>query len=136
MLTAPLDIYADLSLEVDGEPIHVTGTGERVVVDLPRLRTGRKLLASSPFRRRLWQGLADADAYLRRAGVTLDVHLRGRRLGSLGVEGRRGGIARLLLGSADREPTPLMRRRPWRTLAVVAGVAALAGAWLTSRTRE
>ena len=130
-----LDIYADLSLDVDGEAIHIDGQGETVVVDLPRLRTGRKLLATSPFRRRLWQGLADADAYLRHIGVTLDVRVRGRRLGRLGVNGRRGGIARLLLGSANREAAPPLRRRPWLVLGAIAGASALVGAWLMRRTR-
>lgn len=136
MPDANLDIYADLSLDVDGEQIHIDGQGETVVVDLPRLRAGRKLLASSPFRRRLWRGLADADALLRRAGVTLDVRLRGRSLGRLGVDGRRGGIARLLLGSGDDSAASRSRRTSWLAVSAAFGLAALAGAWLSRRGRH
>ena len=121
-----LDVTADLQIDVDGEPVHVRGRGDTLVVELPSLRAGRRLLAAEPASR---AGLARADAALRDAGLALDVHLRGVRFGRLGRGSRLGGLARLTklhrAGQRNAEAMRVLGPRPGLTLGLLAGAAAV-----------
>lgn len=139
----PLDVSADLELQVDGETIHIRGDGPRFVVDLPSLRAGSAVMRGGPFRTHRRARLSRIDDLLRRAGLTADVRLSGVRLARLGAGARPGAFARLLrLGAVEVWPARSpgrslgrsLRRRPG-VAALAAGAAGLAAAlWLRRRS--
>lgn len=137
-MALPIEILADLQLTVDGEDIEIRGDGDRIVVDLPTLRAGRRLVQSGPF------VLADREVQLNRlhtsmaaAGISVDVRLQGQSIARLGEGAQPGLTSRLLgLGKVEVRPTrPVVqafRRRPLLTAAVVVGLLLLIG-WLVRR---
>ena len=131
-----LDVTADLRIDVDGEPVHVRGHGDTLVVELPSVRAGRRRLAAEPASR---DGLARADAALRDAGLTLDVRLRGVRLSRLGRGGHLGGLARLSkfhrAGQRTAEARGVLGPRPGLTLGLIAGAAGLVSLLFFARRR-
>lgn len=138
-MALPLEVLADLQLAVDGDDIDIRGTGDRIVVDLPNLRAGRRLLTSGPFasgqRARTTGRIHEA---LRISGLTAEVQLRGDPVARLGADARPGGVGRLLnLDGIEVQPTrPLraaLRRRPILTVLVVAGLLLALGWWLFRR---
>ena len=133
----PLDIDADLDLQVDGETVRVRGTGPQVVVELPSLRAGAALMRSGPFQTRRRARLDLIDRLLRRAGLTAEVRLSGALLARLGTGSRPGAVARLLrLGALEVRPTrslgTFVRRRP-KLAAATAGLAGLVAGFLLRR---
>jgi len=138
-MALPLEVLADLQLAVDGEPIDVRATGDHIVVDVPSLRAGRRLLMSGPFatdRARTTDRLHEA---LQIAGLSAEVRLQGDPVARIGAGARPGALARLLgIDGVEVQPTrPLraaVRRRPVVAVAVIAGLLALVG-WLIARNR-
>jgi len=131
----PLEVLADLRLAVDGEDIDIRGTGDRVVVDLPSLRAGRRLLSSGPFATDRARSTGRIHEALQMSGITGEVRLQGDTIARIGAGARPGPLGRLLnLNGVDVRPTrPLRtaaRRRPLVTAAVVAGLLVVLGWWL------
>lgn len=138
-MALPLEVLADLHLAVDGEDVEIRGDGDRIVVDLPTLRAGRRLLTHGPLATgNRERSLKRANEALRIAGLTVDIRLDGETIARAGAQARPSGIARLLqLGDIEVRPVqPLKseaRRRPLLTAAVLAGLVALL-AWLFFRS--
>lgn len=134
-MARPLEVLADLRLAVDGEDIDIRGTGDQIVVDLPSLRAGRRLLTSGPFatgRARTTDQLHEA---LRVTGLSVEVRLRGDPIARMGAGARPGPLGRLLhLDGIELRPARPLRaavqRRPIVTILVVGGLLAVLGWWL------
>ena len=134
-MSLPLKVLADLQLAVDGEDIDIRGTGDRIVIDLPSLRAGRRLLASGPFATDCAQTTGRVHEALRISGLTAEVRLRGDSIARIGAGARPGSFGRLLnLDGVEVRPTQpvraALRRRPLVTAAVVLGLLFLLGWWL------
>lgn len=134
----PLEVFADLQVAIDGEDVDVQADGDRVVVDLPSLRAGRRILDAYPLsaskRPRSTDRVHDA---LQIAGITVEVQLRGETVARIGEGARPGRLARLFnLGGIEVRPTPSLRaaarRRPIATTLIVGGLVGLI-AWLLVR---
>lgn len=139
-MARPLDVLADLRLAIDGEQIDIRGTGDRIVVDLPSLQTGRRLLRSGPFATNRAQTTGRIHEALRSTGLTAEVRLQGDPIAQIGAEAQPGALGRLLrLEGIEVRPTrPLraaLRRHPLLTAVVVLGLLALIG-WGLLRTRR
>jgi len=140
-MSLPLEVLADLTLAIDGEDIQIQGDGEVVVVDLPSLRAGQRLLQSGP-----WSGdvrrlrTEQFNTALRTAGITVEIRCRGETIARLGSRATPNAVARLLdFGEIELHPVKAIRAearaRPLTTLAVVGGTSALI-AYLISRLRK
>lgn len=135
VMSPPLEVLADLRLAVDGEDIEIRGTGDHVVVDLPSLRAGRRLLSSGPFASDRAQRTARVHDALRMSGLTAEVRLRGDLIARLGAGARPGELGRVLnLDGVEIRPTrpvrAAVRRRPLVTAAVILGFLILVGWWM------
>ncbi|MFC7046980.1 hypothetical protein ACFQH6_17660 [Halobacteriaceae archaeon GCM10025711] len=91
---APLDVDADLTLTADGDEVRIVGDGQTIVVVLPTLGTGRRLLRDAPWRPR--ETLARLDERLRAGGLSLAVALNGVVVGRIGADVRPGLLSRAL----------------------------------------
>lgn len=137
-----LHVLADLSLALDDEDIAIRGDGDRIVVDLPSLAAGRKLLQAGPFspsQRR--SGLAKVNTVLRETGLTIEFHYAGEAIARLGTEARPNAIAQALnLGDVEVRPARSLRaaarRRPALTLGLAAALAALLSFLFFWRSRD
>jgi hypothetical protein len=134
-MALPLEVLADLQLAVDGEDIDIRGTGDHIVVDLPSLRAGRRLLSSGPFATDRAETTGRIHEALRVSGLTAEVRLRGDTVARVGAGARPGSLGRFLrLDGVEVQPTrPLrtaIRRRPFVTAGVVLGLLVLVGWWL------
>ncbi len=134
-MALPLEVLADLQLAVDGEDIDIRGTGDHIVVDLPSLRAGRRLLSSGPFATDRAETTGRIHEVLRVSGLTAEVRLRGDTIARIGAGARPGSLGRFLrLDGVEVRPTrPLrtaIRRRPFVTAGVVLGLLVLVGWWL------
>lgn len=134
-MSLPLEVLADLRLSVDGEPIEIRGTGDHVVVDLPSLRAGRRLLASGPFVADRAQTTGRLHEAFELSGITMEIRLDGDPVARLGAGARPGALGRFLNldGVEVRPARPLraaVRRRPLVTAGVIVGVLVLVGWWL------
>lgn len=134
----PLEVFADLQIAVDGEGVDVQADGDRVVVDLPSLRAGRRILDAYPLsvgkRSRSTDRVHDA---LQIAGITVEVRLQGERVARIGADAQPGRLARLLnLGEIEVRPTASLRaaarQRPIATTVVVGGLLLFVG-WVLVR---
>jgi len=130
-MALPLEVLADLQLSIDGEQIDIRGNGKTIVVDLPSLEAGQKLVTTGPLaigdRQRSMERVNEA---LSIAGLTVDVRLRGDTLARVGAGARPGGLSRLLrLGSIEirssRTLLAVARERPLATVGVVLGLVLL-----------
>ncbi|MFB6247808.1 MAG: hypothetical protein ABEL97_04485 [Salinibacter sp.] len=137
-MAPPLEILADLQLAVDGEDIDIQADGERIVVDLPSLRAGRRVLEAEPLsgdsRGRATRQVREA---LQVAGFTLEVRLNGAPMAIIGADASPGRLGRLLRleGVEVRAAPPLRdaaRRRPVATALIVGGLSLILG-WLVTR---
>lgn len=79
---APLDVSADLTVTVEGQPISVDSYTDVVRVDLPSLRV---LLALSRVERRRTH-VERLDRLLRTVDLTLDLAVDGTRIARLGAD--------------------------------------------------
>ena len=134
----PLEVVADLQIEVDGENVNVRADGDLVVVDLPSLRAGRRILEAYPIsgakRPRATGRVHDA---LQIAGITVEVRLQGETVARIGDGAEPGRLARLLnLEGVEVRPTSSLRatarRRPVATALVVGGLILTVG-WILVR---
>jgi len=137
-MALPLDVRADLQIAIDGETVDVQADGDHVVVDLPSLRAGRRILAADPIsasrRPRATSRVHDA---LQIAGLTVEVRLQGETVARVGRDATPGRLARLLnLDGIEVRPGPSLRatalQRPVATAVVVGGLVLLIG-WLLAR---
>jgi hypothetical protein len=134
-MALPLEVLADLRLAVDGEDIDIRGTGDHIVVDLPSLRAGRRLLSSGPFATNRARTTGRIHEALRISGLSAEVRLQGDTIARIGAGARPGPLGRILnLDGVDvRLSRPLraaLRRRPLVTAAVVVGLLVVLGWWL------
>lgn len=98
-----LDVAADLDLELDGEPFHVEAYTDLVVVTLPSLAAGRRLLSHHGDRS------PDVAALLRAADLTAEVRVGSRPVARLGADTTPGPLERRLgLGAIRLVPSGLL----------------------------
>ncbi len=88
---APLSVATDISVTVDGTPVDVESTGERLLLDVPSLPDAfRVLRGQSP------ESSTRVCALLRTAGVTVEVRVRGRIVAVAGADARPGALSEFL----------------------------------------
>ncbi len=134
-MSFPLDVFADLRLIVEGEPIDIRGTGDRIVFDLPNLQAGWHLLSSGPFAHNRGQTTSRIHDVLQMSEVTAEVHLRGDSVARLGEEARPGLLEQLLdLDGVEIRPLSsiwsVLRQRPLVAAGIILGLLLLVGWWL------
>lgn len=141
-MARPIDVIADLSLAIDGEAIDVRGDGRRIVLDLPSLRAGRKLLydlpMEGPTRKRR---IKELDRFLRASDLTIEVRLAGDMIARLGSGAKPNATARLLnLGevevSASQTARSAARQNPGITFGLAALFTALVSLFWFWRSRD
>ena len=128
-----IDVHADLSLSVDGEPFTIRGSGRDITIAIPSLQAGRKLLDTPLGGREQTRRVHDA---LRQADVTARVTLDGRTIARIGADAQPGAASRFLrLGQAEVRPTAVAaasaRQSPWTWLLALAGTGLVT--WLLVR---
>lgn len=138
-MALPLDVLADLRLAVDGETIDIHGDGDRIVVNLPSLRAGRRVLSSGPFgtghrQKRLRQAQEALDL----SGLTVEVRIQNDVVARAGAGATPGALSRLAgLRSVELRPGTTVRRaakkRPWVAVGIGAAVLAFV-VWLVVRS--
>lgn len=130
-MALPLNVFADLQLTIDGESLSINGDGDRLVVDVPRLRTARRLLTTGPLAvgdtERNAERVAEA---LRLAGITLEVRVQGDTVARIGADASPNAIGALLDAgpvevNAGQMVWSVARRHPVATAAGGAAVLAL-----------
>jgi hypothetical protein len=137
-MARPLEVLADLQLAVDGENIAIQSDGGRVVVELPTLQAGRRVLEAVPFASRSQaRSTRQAQEALSEVGLTLEIRLDGEVVAVLGREAQPGRFGDFLpTGGIEIRPAGTVRHaartRPLLTAAVVGGVIVLVG-WLGIR---
>ena len=90
-----LDVDADLEVTVNGTPLSVTGSGDRLTVEAPSLRAGLRALRSTG-------GYAeDLVASLSQVGMTADVVVRGRTVAVVGAGARPNAAGRLVADGVE-----------------------------------
>jgi hypothetical protein len=114
--TVPITVDTDLDVEVDGQPIAVTSSEDRVFLELPSILALVRLARRPPA-----FDLAPIDAGLRRGDLAVEIRVRRRTVAALGADTRPS----LLLRRAGIEPVEL--RIGGVLSAVVAEVAAGVG---------
>ena len=134
----PLQIEADLDLEIDGERVRVGSDGQRLLVDLPSVRAARGLVGP------LGQNegaVAFVHAALTEADVTAEVRLGGETLARLGAGTRPSRLAKYLgLEGAELDARQafrqLTREQPLAVAGVAVGLIGLAAVGLYARLRD
>jgi hypothetical protein len=126
-MAQPLEILADLRLAVDGEGIDIRADGDRIVVDLPSLQAGRRLLAAEPLARNRSRTLQRSHAALEAMGVSAEFQLNGAPFARVGAGTRPGRLGKILgLPGLELEPTrpvrAAVRRRPVLAVTVLIGL--------------
>lgn len=97
----PLDVYADLTVSVDGAEARVRSTGERAFVEFDSLSDASIAADGRP------PGALDRlPAALRQADLTLEIRVRGRTVAVSGAGASPGVISRRF-GVAPTELRPL-----------------------------
>lgn len=139
-MALPLDVLADLELAVDGEAIDIQGDGKRIVVRLPSLRAGRRLLSSGPFAQNRAQSISRIQQALTIGGFTVDVRLQNNLVARIGADAQPGAVSRLLrLDGVEVRATEsvrsVARTRPLWTAGIIAGLVGLI-AWIVFRGRS
>ena len=89
--TPPLRVETDLDLSLDGTPVDVSSTGDRLFVEFPTLASAVRGLRGLPASER-----THAHETLARADVGLEVRVRHRTLAALGADARPGVLGRAL----------------------------------------
>ncbi|MWV65179.1 peptide ABC transporter ATP-binding protein [Halorubrum sp. JWXQ-INN 858] len=88
---SPLAVVTeDLTLTVDGVPMAVRSTGERLFVEVPTVRAAVEVARELPDS----AGLVGPDRLLRTADLTLEFRVRGRTVALIGAAARPGRLAR------------------------------------------
>lgn len=132
-MAVPLDVFADLNVAVDGEEVDIWARGNRIVVDLPSLRAGRRMLQAHPLSVPRWQETTDhLRTTFQEVGLTMDVQLQGELLARIGADAEPTGLSRALNVKGveffpRRSLRQVVRRRPILTTLVVVGFILLVG---------
>lgn len=85
----PICVTTDLDVTLDGQPVQVASTGDRLFVDLPSVRAARQALrAGHPARD------PRLDSVLHATALTVEVRVRGTTVAVLGAAARPGAISR------------------------------------------
>lgn len=134
----PLDVFADLNLTVDGETVDVQADGKRIVVDLPSLQAGRRMLKAAPIAGGGQAQSGRARQVLEAAGLTVEVQLQGTPIAVIGAEATPNQVGRLLrLDDVELHLGPTLRQVVWQrpilSAVVLSGLFALVG-WLVARS--
>lgn len=94
---APLSVETDLDVSLDGQPIQVTSTGERLFVELPSVLAGiRALRSGAPVYDPRLGGL------LRTSDLTVEVRVRGATVLVVGADASPGALSERV-GAAPAE---------------------------------
>jgi hypothetical protein len=85
---APLSVYTDLDVTLDGRPVQVASTGDRLFVELPSVRAAVRAFRSG----------APVDdprisALLRTSNLTVEVRVRGATVLVLGADAHPGALS-------------------------------------------
>jgi len=137
-MARPLEVLADLQVAVDGEDIAVQSDGDRIVVELPSLEAGRRVLEAVPLAHRSQaRTTRQAQDVLSEVGLTLEVQLDGETLAVVGTDARPGRLGRFMpTGGIELRPARTLRQavreRPFLAAVVVAGLFVLVG-WLVAQ---
>ncbi|MEZ3116907.1 peptide ABC transporter ATP-binding protein [Halobaculum sp. MBLA0147] len=87
---APLSVATDLELTVDGVPVGVRSTGDRLFLEVPTLRTAVRMARDG-------EGLEERLApVLRVTDLTVEVRVREATVAVLGADARPGWLSREL----------------------------------------
>ncbi|MEM1269166.1 MAG: hypothetical protein AAGI08_03870 [Bacteroidota bacterium] len=89
----PLNVIADLTVEVDGAPIRVQGNGRQVVADVPSAGAAWKLFRSQRLAGRYTPMALNG---LQAADVDVEVRVKGRKVALAGPSAQSGFVAKLL----------------------------------------
>jgi hypothetical protein len=89
------DIDADLTLTFDGTDIPIKGRGDTIVIDLPSVAVGVRLLRQIQQHPEFKQLYALYNRSGDIAPVKLDVQIKGNTVATLNPEGKRGLVSRL-----------------------------------------
>lgn len=140
-MVQPLEILADLRLAIDGEEIDIQADGSHIVVDLPSLQAGRRLLTAEPLARSPAQATRRTHEALLGTGMSVEVRLKGAPFVRLGKGASPGRLERLLgLPGIDLDPAPpvraAVRRRPILATVVLSGIVVLLGSLLVRYLRS
>lgn len=136
-MSLPLEVLADLQLAVDGENIDIQADGDYIVVDLPSLRAGKRIVEAEPISRWRRAHSGRARRALDLVGLTLEVQLRGESIAVIGAEAEPSRIGQLLrLEGIELRPAQTLRQvarqRPFAVASVLVGLFALVG-WIVAR---
>jgi hypothetical protein len=114
--TVPITVDTDLDVEVDGQPVAVTSSEDRVFLELPSVLALVRIARRPPA-----VDLKSVDDGLRRGDLAVELRVRRRTVAALGADTRPS----FLLRRAGIEPVEL--RLAGVLSAVVAEVAAVVG---------
>lgn len=105
-----VDVLGELSVtDEGGEQLRVAGRGDVVSVDLPSLWVGRSLAKQTAGRSARQAVISRLQAGLRRADLTLQVHVAGRPIARLAPNSEATLLSRLLgLGAMELKPMALL----------------------------
>ncbi len=105
----PVDVLGELSVIGDGGvQIQVEGRGDSISVALPSLRVGRSLARQAAGRSKRQAVITRLHAGLRRADLTLRVHVAGRPIALLAPRSKATVLSRLLgIGAVELQPVGL-----------------------------
>ena len=129
-MALPLNVSADLQLTIDGEPLSISGSGDRLVVHVPRLRTARRLLTTGPLAvGNTGQNAERMAEALRLTGITVEVCVQGDTVARIGADAAPNAMGALLNAGpvevdAGKTVWSVVRRHP--VAAAAGGAAALA----------
>ncbi len=109
-MTRPVDVLGELSLTGGGgEQLQVEGRGDAIAVTLPSVWAGRSLARQAAGRAKRQGVINILQAGLRRADLTIHVHIAGRPIARLAPYSKATWLSRLLgLGAVELKPTGLL----------------------------
>ena len=109
-MTRPVDVLGELSVTAEGgQQIQVEGQGDAIAVTLPSLWAGRSLARRTAGRSKRQAFVDRLQAGLRRADLTLQVHVAGRPVACLTPHSEATLLSRLLgLGAMELKPKGLL----------------------------
>lgn len=105
-MTRPVDVLGELSVTGEGgEQLQVEGRGDAISIALPSLWVGRSLARQTAGRSKRQWVVIKLQAGLRRADLTLHVHVAGRPIARLAPHSKATLLSRLLgLGAVEIKP--------------------------------
>ena len=118
-----LTVDADLDLSVDGHPVSITGSGQKLTITVDSRRTAWELFQANRPGRHLVRSITDT---LEVFGIDVDVHVGGQSLVSVGPSAQGGRVAQAL-GLPSVQVTP-PREVVWGGVALAAVAGLILGA--------